>query len=157
MYIVFKDDDALINLCIKQNVEFKKVNSIEEMRDSITADDTVMVLRLVELGGKAQNVIENLEFIRDKKCRLIIAEIASTRNKGDNLARINLIAETLRAMQTAKLGLAGRPRRMSPEDFKRLYEKVRTGKATPGEFMREHDLPAGTYYRYKKMYIDGDD
>lgn len=157
MYVLLKDDDSLVNLCIKKNIEYKKVNTVDEMRDTVEDNDVVMVLRLVELGGKAQNITDNLEFFKNKSCRVVVAEIASTRNKENNTEKVNIIIETLKAMQTSKLGLAGRPRRMTPEDFKRLYEKVRTNKLTPGQFMKEYDLPAGTYYRYKKMYIDGEE
>jgi len=72
--------------------------------------------------------------------------------KADKRKKDTYQQENAELRATTGIGLTGRPRTLSKEEFNAAYERVLRGEIRPSEIIEELKIPKGTYYRYKSEY-----
>lgn len=149
--------------------------------DVLRSGDVLIVTELDRLGRNKQQVVQELNYFRDKEIRVIILEIPTTimdySSFGNDTAKLlmemanNIMIEvyaTIAQQETEKRAMRqaqgieakrlsgkwdfGRPRALTAEEFAVHYQRVLSGAVRPFDLMKLLKLSKPTYYRYKKQY-----
>lgn len=150
----------------------------QNLRKRVKGGDTLIITELDRLGRNRDQILRELQYLRNKKVRVMILELPTTlisfTEIDDSLAKMmyetinNMMLELFASMCEAEMkkrekrqreGIAamkkrgewdryGRKRKMSITKFERLYEEVRGGRTPVKQFRETHDLSSTTYYRY---------
>lgn len=148
--------------------------------DVLRPGDVLIITEVDRLGRNKKEILEELQFFKERHIRIMILEIPTTlmdvSSLGNELEELiietinNILIEIYAAGAQAEMekrvkrqseGIAakkargewedyGRPRVMKLEEFKEAYQDVIDQKIRPFELMRKLGLSESTYYRYKK-------
>lgn len=160
---------------------FDRPRYIVMKEDVLRAGDNLIITEVDRLGRNKKQIVEELRYFKEKGVRVLILELPTTLMdlKGDNTLN-NLILETISNMiielyaclaeaELEKKNLRqaqgiqsmkdrgewdryGRPKAITPERFKEVYEKVLSGELKPFKAIEQLGISMPTYYRYKKKY-----
>ena len=146
--------------------------------------DTLIITELDRLGRNKQEILKQLQSLKDKGVRVMVLELPTTLidlSQMDNaLARLmietinNVLIEIYASLAQAEMekkekrqreGMeakklrgewdeVGRPRAIEQEKFNQEFIRVVQKEVTPTQLQRELGLTSSTYYRYRKNFYD---
>ena len=149
--------------------------------DVLRSGDVLIVTELDRLGRNKLQVVQELNYYKEKGIRVLILEIPTSfmdySTFGNDTAKLlmemanNIMIEiyaTIAQQETEKRAMRqaqgieakrlngdwdfGRPRVLTMEEFAANYQKVLSGTVRPFDLMKQLKLSKPTYYRYKKQY-----
>lgn len=153
------------------------------MEDVLREGDTLIITELDRLGRNKQEILKQLQILKDKGVRVMVLELPTTLidlSQMDNaLARLmietinNVLIEIYASLAQAEMekkekrqreGMeakklrgewdeVGRPRAIEPEKFNQEFLRVIEKEVTPTQLQRELGLTASTFYRYRKDFF----
>ena len=154
------------------------------VEDVLREGDTLIITELDRLGRNKQEILKQLQILKDKGVRVMVLELPTTLidlSQMDNaLARLmietinNVLIEIYASLAQAEMekkekrqreGMeakklrgewdeVGRPRAIEPEKFNQEFLRVIEKEVTPTQLQRELGLTASTFYRYRKDFIE---
>ena len=154
------------------------------VEDVLREGDTLIITELDRLGRNKQEILKQLQILKDKGVRVMVLELPTTLidlSQMDNaLARLmietinNVLIEIYASLAQAEMekkekrqreGMeakklrgewdeVGRPRAIEPEKFNQEFLRVIEKEVTPTQLQREHGLTASTFYRYRKDFFE---
>lgn len=154
------------------------------VEDVLREGDTLIITELDRLGRNKQEILKQLQSLKDKGVRVMVLELPSTLidlSQMDNaLARLmietinNVLIEIYASLAQAEMekkekrqreGMeakklrgewdeVGRPRAIEQEKFNQEFIRVVQKEVTPTQLQRELGLTSSTYYRYRKNFYD---
>lgn len=153
------------------------------VEDVLREGDTLIITELDRLGRNKQEILKQLQILKDKGVRVMVLELPTTLidlSQMDNaLARLmietinNVLIEIYASLAQAEMekkekrqreGMeakklrgewdeVGRPRAIEPEKFNQEFLRVIEKEVTPTQLQRELGLTASTFYRYRKDFF----
>lgn len=153
------------------------------VEDVLREGDTLIITELDRLGRNKQEILKQLQILKDKGVRVMVLELPTTLidlSQMDNaLARLmietinNVLIEIYASLAQAEMekkekrqreGMeakklrgewdeVGRPRAIEPEKFNHEFLRVIEKEVTPTQLQRELGLTASTFYRYRKDFF----
>lgn len=153
------------------------------VEDVLREGDTLIITELDRLGRNKQEILKQLQILKDKGVRVMVLELPTTLidlSQMDNaLARLmietinNVLIEIYASLAQAEMekkekrqreGMeakklrgewdeVGRPRAIEPEKFNQEFLRVIEKEVTPTQLQRELGLTASTFYRYRKDFL----
>lgn len=153
------------------------------VEDVLREGDTLIITELDRLGRNKQEILKQLQILKDKGVRVMVLELPTTLidlSQMDNaLARLmietinNVLIEIYASLAQAEMekkekrqreGMeakklrgewdeVGRPRAIEPEKFNQEFLRVIEKEVTPTQLQREPGLTASTFYRYRKDFF----
>ena len=147
------------------------------VEDVLREGDTLIITELDRLGRNKQEILKQLQILKDKGVRVMVLELPTTLidlSQMDNaLARLmietinNVLIEIYASLAQAEMekkekrqreGMeakklrgewdeVGRPRAIEPEKFNQEFLRVIEKEVTPTQLQRELGLTASTFYR----------
>lgn len=163
--------DELKN-ALEANIEFQKI-SLEEVLSGQIQRGTLFVTSLQVLGKNKQEVMDALEvLVKKDNIRLFVGDVPESYNIQNPSMLIAITQlykilafkdyQTRRVNQMKKLtelkGDAGtiqgfgRPKKVSIEEFVKVYKDVLDGKITNATAQSKLNLSKRSYYKYKNEY-----
>ena len=154
------------------------------VEDVLREGDTLIITELDRLGRNKQEILKQLQILKDKGVRVMVLELPTTLidlSQMDNaLARLmietinNVLIEIYASLAQAEMekkekrqreGMeakklrgewdeVGRPRAIGPEKFNQEFLRVIEKEVTPTQLQRELGLTASTFYRYRKDFFE---
>lgn len=154
------------------------------VEDVLREGDTLIITELDRLGRNKQEILKQLQILKDKGVRVMVLELPTTLidlSQMDNaLARLmietinNVLIEIYASLAQAEMekkekrqreGMeakklrgewdeVGRPRAIEPEKFNQEFLRVIEKEVTPTQLQRELGLIASTFYRYRKDFFE---
>lgn len=154
------------------------------VEDVLREGDTLIITELDRLGRNKQEILKQLQSLKDKGVRVMVLELPTTLidlSQMDNaLARLmietinNVLIEIYASLAQAEMekkekrqreGMeakklrgewdeVGRPRAIEQEKFNQEFMRVVQKKVTPTQLQRELGLTSSTYYRYRKNFYE---
>ena len=154
------------------------------VEDVFREGDTLIITELDRLGRNKQEILKQLQSLKDKGVRVMVLELPTTLidlSQMDNaLARLmietinNVLIEIYASLAQAEMekkekrqreGMeakklrgewdeVGRPRAIEQEKFNQEFMRVVQKKVTPTQLQRELGLTSSTYYRYRKNFYE---
>lgn len=154
------------------------------VEDVLREGDTLIITELDRLGRNKQEILKQLQSLKDKGVRVMVLELPITLidlSQMDNaLARLmietinNVLIEIYASLAQAEMekkekrqreGMeakklrgewdeVGRPRAIEQEKFNQEFIRVVQKEVTPTQLQRELGLTSSTYYRYRKNFYD---
>lgn len=154
------------------------------VEDVLREGDTLIITELDRLGRNKQEILKQLQSLKDKGVRVMVLELPTTLidlSQMDNaLARLmietinNVLIEIYASLAQAEMekkekrqreGMeakklrgewdeVGRPRAIEQEKFNQEFIRVVQKEVTPTQLQRELGLTSSTYYRYRKNFYD---
>ena len=154
------------------------------VEDVLREGDTLIITELDRLGRNKQEILKQLQILKDKGVRVMVLELPTTLidlSQMDNaLARLmietinNVLIEIYASLAQAEMekkekrqreGMeakklrgewdeVGRPRDIEPEKFNQEFLRVIEKEVTPTQLQRELGLTASTFYRYRKDFFE---
>ena len=154
------------------------------VEDVLREGDTLIITELDRLGRNKQEILKQLQSLKDKGVRVMVLELPTTLidlSQMDNaLARLmietinNVLIEIYASLAQAEMekkekrqreGMeakklrgewdeVGRPRATEQEKFNQEFIRVVQKEVTPTQLQRELGLTSSTYYRYRKNFYD---
>lgn len=154
------------------------------VEDVLREGDTLIITELDRLGRNKQEILKQLQSLKDKGVRVMVLEPPTTLidlSQMDNaLARLmietinNVLIEIYASLAQAEMekkekrqreGMeakklrgewdeVGRPRAIEQEKFNQEFIRVVQKEVTPTQLQRELGLTSSTYYRYRKNFYD---
>ena len=154
------------------------------VEDVLREGDTLIITELDRLGRNKQEILKQLQSLKDKGVRVMVLELPTTLidlSQMDNaLARLmietinNVLIEIYASLAQAEMekkekrqreGMeakklrgewdeVGRPRAIEQERFNQEFIRVVQKEVTPTQLQRELGLTSSTYYRYRKNFYD---
>ena len=154
------------------------------VEDVLREGDTLIITELDRLGRNKQEILKQLQILKDKGVRVMVLELPTTLidlSQMDNaLARLmietinNVLIEIYASLAQAEMekkekrqreGMeakklrgewdeVGRPRAIEQEKFNQEFMRVVQKKVTPTQLQRELGLTSSTYYRYRKNFYE---
>ena len=154
------------------------------VEDVLREGDTLIITELDRLGRNKQEILKQLQILKDKGVRVMVLELPTTLidlSQMDNaLARLmietinNVLIEIYASLAQAEMekkekrqreGMeakklrgewdeVGRPRAIEPEKFNQEFLRVIEKEVTPTQLQRELGLTASTFYRYRKAFFE---
>ena len=154
------------------------------VEDVLREGDTLIITELDRLGRNKQELLKQLQSLKDKGVRVMVLELPTTLidlSQMDNaLARLmietinNVLIEIYASLAQAEMekkekrqreGMeakklrgewdeVGRPRAIEQEKFNQEFIRVVQKEVTPTQLQRELGLTSSTYYRYRKNFYD---
>lgn len=154
------------------------------VEDVLREGDTLIITELDRLGRNKQEILKQLQILKDKGVRVMVLELPTTLidlSQMDNaLARLmietinNVLIEIYASLAQAEMekkekrqreGMeakklrgewdeVGRPRAIEPEKFNHEFLRVIEKEVTPTQLQRELGLTASTFYRYRKDFFE---
>lgn len=154
------------------------------VEDVLREGDTLIITELDRLGRNKQEILKQLQILKDKGVRVMVLELPTTLidlSQMDNaLARLmietinNVLIEIYASLAQAEMekkekrqreGMeakklrgewdeVGRPRAIEPEKFNQEFLRVIEKEVTPTQLQRELGLTASTFYRYRKGFFE---
>lgn len=154
------------------------------VEDVLREGDTLIITELDRLGRNKQEILKQLQILKDKGVRVMVLELPTTLidlSQMDNaLARLmietinNVLIEIYASLAQAEMekkekrqreGMeakklrgewdeVGRPRAIEPEKFNQEFLRVIEKEVTPTQLQRELGLTASTFYRYRKDFFE---
>lgn len=154
------------------------------VEDVLREGDTLIITELDRLGRNKQEILKQLQILKDKGVRVMVLELPTTLidlSQMDNaLARLmietinNVLIEIYASLAQAEMekkekrqreGMeakklrgewdeVGRPRAIEPEKFNQEFLRVIEKEVTPTQLQRELELTASTFYRYRKDFFE---
>ena len=154
------------------------------VEDVLREGDTLIITELDRLGRNKQEILKQLQILKDKGVRVMVLELPTTLidlSQMDNaLARLmietinNVLIEIYASLAQAEMekkekrqreGMeakklrgewdeVGRPRAIEQEKFNQEFIRVVQKEVTPTQLQRELGLTSSTYYRYRKNFYD---
>lgn len=154
------------------------------VEDVLREGDTLIITELDRLGRNKQEILKQLQILKDKGVRVMVLELPTTLidlSQMDNaLARLmietinNVLIEIYASLAQAEMekkekrqreGMeakklrgewdeVGRPRAIEPEKFNQEFQRVIEKEVTPTQLQRELGLTASTFYRYRKDFFE---
>ena len=154
------------------------------VEDVLREGDTLLITELDRLGRNKQEILKQLQSLKDKGVRVMVLELPTTLidlSQMDNaLARLmietinNVLIEIYASLAQAEMekkekrqreGMeakklrgewdeVGRPRAIEQEKFNQEFIRVVQKEVTPTQLQRELGLTSSTYYRYRKNFYD---
>lgn len=154
------------------------------VEDVLREGDTLIITELDRLGRNKQEILKQLQSLKDKGVRVMVLELPTTLidlSQMDNaLARLmietinNVLIEIYASLAQAEMekkekrqreGMeakklrgewdeVGRPRAIEPEKFNQEFLRVIEKEVTPTQLQRELGLTASTFYRYRKDFFE---
>lgn len=152
------------------------------VEDVLREGDTLIITELDRLGRNKQEILKQLQSLKDKGVRVMVLELPTTLidlSQMDNaLARLmietinNVLIEIYASLAQAEMekkekrqreGMeakklrgewdeVGRPRAIEQEKFNQEFIRVVQKEVTPTQLQRELGLTSSTYYRYRKNF-----
>lgn len=165
-----------------KNFDRPRYNVLVE--DVLREGDTLIITELDRLGRNKQEILKQLQILKDKGVRVMVLELPTTLidlSQMDNaLARLmietinNVLIEIYASLAQAEMekkekrqreGMeakklrgewdeVGRPRAIEPEKFNHEFLRVIEKEVTPTQLQRELGLTASTFYRYRKDFFE---
>lgn len=153
------------------------------VEDVLREGDTLIITELDRLGRNKQEILKQLQILKDKGVRVMVLELPTTLidlSQMDNaLARLmietinNVLIEIYASLAQAEMekkekrqreGMeakklrgewdeVGRPRVIEPEKFNQEFLRVIEKEVTPTQLQRELGFTASTFYRYRKDFF----
>lgn len=153
------------------------------VEDVLREGDTLIITELDRLGRNKQEILKQLQILKDKGVRVMVLELPTTLidlSQMDNaLARLmietinNVLIEIYASLAQAEMekkekrqreGMeakklrgewdeVGRPRAIEPEKFNQEFLRVIEREVTPTQLQKELGLTASTFYRYRKDFF----
>lgn len=153
------------------------------VEDVLREGDTLIITELDRLGRNKQEILKQLQILKDKGVRVMVLELPTTLidlSQMDNaLARLmietinNVLIEIYASLAQAEMekkekrqreGMeakklrgewdeVGRPRAIEPEKFNQEFLRVIEKEVTPTQLQRELGLTTSTFYRYRKDFF----
>lgn len=153
------------------------------VEDVLREGDTLIITELDRLGRNKQEILKQLQILKDKGVRVMVLELPTTLidlSQMDNaLARLmietinNVLIEIYASLAQAEMekkekrqreGMeakklrgewdeVGRPRAIEPEKFNQEFLRVIEKEVTPTQLQRELGLTASTFYRYLERFF----
>lgn len=153
------------------------------VEDVLREGDTLIITELDRLGRNKQEILKQLQILKDKGVRVMVLELPTTLidlSQMDNaLARLmietinNVLIEIYASLAQAEMekkekrqreGMeakklrgewdeVGRPRAIEPEKFNQEFLRVIEKEVTPTQLQKELGLTAYTFYRYRKDFF----
>ena len=153
------------------------------VEDVLREGDTLIITELDRLGRNKQEILKQLQILKDKGVRVMVLELPTTLidlSQMDNaLARLmietinNVLIEIYASLAQAEMekkekrqreGMeakklrgewdeVGRPRAIEPEKFNQEFLRVIEKEVTPTQLQGELGLTASTFYRYRKDFF----
>lgn len=154
------------------------------VEDVLREGDTLIITELDRLGRNKQEILKQLQSLKDKGVRVMVLELPTTLidlSQMDNaLARLmietinNVLIEIYASLAQAEMekkekrqreGMeakklrgewdeVGRPRAIEQEKFNQEFIRVVQKEVTPTQLQRELGLTASTFYRYRKYFFE---
>ena len=154
------------------------------VEDVLREGDTLIITELDRLGRNKQEILKQLQILKDKGVRVMVLELPTTLidlSQMDNaLARLmietinNVLIEIYASLAQAEMekkekrqreGMeakklrgewdeVGRPRAIEPEKFNQEFLRVIEKEVTPTQLQRERGLTASTFYRYRTDFFE---
>lgn len=154
------------------------------VEDVLREGGTLIITELDRLGRNKQEILKQLQSLKDKGVRVMVLELPTTLidlSQMDNaLARLmietinNVLIEIYASLAQAEMekkekrqreGMeakklrgewdeVGRPRAIEQEKFNQEFIRVVQKEVTPTQLQRELGLTSSTYYRYRKNFYD---
>ena len=154
------------------------------VEDVLREGDTLIITELDRLGRNKQEILKQLQILKDKGVRVMVLELPTTLidlSQMDNaLARLmietinNVLIEIYASLAQAEMekkekrqreGMeakklrgewdeVGRPRAIEPEKFNQEFLRVIEKEVTPTQLQRELGLTASTFYRYRTDFFE---
>ena len=154
------------------------------VEDVLREGDTLIITELDRLGRNKQEILKQLQSLKDKGVRVMVLELPTTLidlSQMDNaLARLmietinNVLIEIYASLAQAEMekkekrqreGMeakklrgewdeVGRPRAIEQEKFNQEFIRVVQKEVTPTQLQRALGLTSSTYYRYRKNFYD---
>lgn len=154
------------------------------VEDVLRAGDTLIITELDRLGRNKQEILKQLQILKEKGVRVMVLELPTTlidlSEMDNNLAKLmietinNMMIELYASMAQAEMekkekrqreGIEakklrgewddyGRPHVIKSEDFAVAFERVLKGEIKPTALRRELNMTSSTFYRYRKEYLE---
>lgn len=154
------------------------------VEDVLREGDTLIITELDRLGRNKQEILKQLQILKDKGVRVMVLELPTTLidlSQMDNaLARLmietinNVLIEIYASLAQAEMekkekrqreGMeakklrgewdeVGRPRAIEPEKFNQEFLRVIEKEVTPTQLQKELGLTSSTFYRYRKNFFE---
>lgn len=196
-YVDFRGIIEIQRFCESQNIKlagiftdkltgknFDRPRYTVLVEDVLREGDTLIITELDRLGRNKQEILKQLQILKDKGVRVMVLELPTTLidlSQMDNaLARLmietinNVLIEIYASLAQAEMekkekrqreGMeakklrgewdeVGRPRAIEPEKFNQEFLRVIEKEVTPTQLQRELGLTASTFYRYRKDFFE---
>lgn len=154
------------------------------VEDVLRDEDTLIVTELDRLGRNKQEILKQLQSLKEKGVRVMVLELPTTlidlSQMENSLARLmietinNILIELYASLAQAEMekkekrqkeGIEakklrgewddyGRPHAMEQEMFNQEFMRVVQKEVTPTQLQRELGLTSSTYYRYRKSFYE---
>lgn len=154
------------------------------VEDVLRDGDTLIVTELDRLGRNKQEILKQLQSLKEKGVRVMVLELPTTlidlSQMENSLARLmietinNILIELYASLAQAEMekkekrqkeGIEakklrgewddyGRPHAMEQEMFNQEFMRVVQKEVTPTQLQRELGLTSSTYYRYRKSFYE---
>lgn len=154
------------------------------VEDVLRDGDTLIVTELDRLGRNKQEILKQLQSLKEKGVRVMVLELPTTlidlSQMENSLARLmietinNILIELYASLAQAEIekkekrqkeGIEakklrgewddyGRPHAMEQEMFNQEFMRVVQKEITPTQLQRELGLTSSTYYRYRKSFYE---
>mgnify|MGYP000380996694 FL=1 len=154
------------------------------VEDVLRDGDTLIVTELDRLGRNKQEILKQLQSLKEKGVRVMVLELPTTlidlSQMENSLARLmietinNILIELYASLAQAEIekkekrqkeGIEakklrgewddyGRPHAMEQEMFNQEFMRVVQKEVTPTQLQRELGLTSSTYYRYRKSFYE---
>lgn len=154
------------------------------VEDVLRDGDTLIVTELDRLGRNKQEILKQLQNLKEKGVRVMVLELPTTlidlSQMENSLARLmietinNILIELYASLAQAEIekkekrqkeGIEakklrgewddyGRPHAMEQEKFNQEFMRVAQKEVTPTQLQRELGLTSSTYYRYRKNFYE---
>lgn len=154
------------------------------VEDVLRDGDTLIVTELDRLGRNKQEILKQLQSLKEKGVRVMVLELPTTlidlSQMENSLARLmietinNILIELYASLAQAEIekkekrqkeGIEakklrgewddyGRPHAMEQEIFNQEFMRVVQKEVTPTQLQRELGLTSSTYYRYRKSFYE---
>ena len=154
------------------------------VEDVLREGDTLIITELDRLGRNKQEILKQLQILKDKGVRVMVLELPTTLidlSQMDNaLARLmietinNVLIEIYASLAQAEMekkekrqreGMeakklrgewdeVGRPRAIEQEKFNQEFLRVIEKEVTPTQLQKELGLTSSTFYRYRKNFFE---
>ena len=154
------------------------------VEDVLRDGDTLIVTELDRLGRNKQEILKQLQSLKEKGVRVMVLELPTTlidlSQMENSLARLmietinNILIELYASLAQAEIekkekrqkeGIEakklrgewddyGRPHAMEQEKFNQEFMRVVQKEVTPTQLQRDLGLTSSTYYRYRKNFYE---
>lgn len=154
------------------------------VEDVLRDGDTLIVTELDRLGRNKQEILKQLQSLKEKGVRVMVLELPTTlidlSQMENSLARLmietinNILIELYASLAQAEIekkekrqkeGIEakklrgewddyGRPHAMEQEKFNQEFMRVVQKEVTPTQLQRDMGLTSSTYYRYRKNFYE---